>query len=84
MEDESLCYMSATEMAKMIRKKKVSPVEIIESILARIQRLNPKINAYCTPVAEKAKKDAKNAEEMLFRKEKLGPLHKRNSHNLWI
>lgn len=75
MEDESLCYMPATEMVKMIKRKKVSPVEIIESILTRIQRLNPKINAYCSLVAEKAKKDAKHAEEVLFRREKLGPLH---------
>jgi aspartyl-tRNA(Asn)/glutamyl-tRNA(Gln) amidotransferase subunit A len=47
----------------------------METILERIQRLNPSVNAYCTLVAEEAKKEAKRAEEALFRREELGLLH---------
>lgn len=75
MEDESVCYLSATEMVKMIKTKKISPVEIVQALLERIERLNPKINAYCTILADLAQREAKRAEEALFLGKELGILH---------
>ncbi len=46
MNSEDLCFTPATELAVAIRARKLSPVEIIEAILARIDALNPRLNAY--------------------------------------
>jgi len=75
MNETEICYLSAVEMAKAIRAKELSPVEIMGAVLNRIERINPKINAYCTIVAESAMKQAEQAEAMVTRGEKLGPLH---------
>src|SRR3989454_5099400 len=71
-----LCWLSGTELAALIRRKKVSPVEVVDAILTRIEKINPKINAYVTLDAEAARRDAKAAERALGRKgARLGPLH---------
>ncbi|OGL07204.1 MAG: amidase [Candidatus Rokubacteria bacterium RIFCSPLOWO2_02_FULL_68_19] len=75
MSDE-LCWMSATELAGAIKRKKVSPLEVIDAVLARIEKLNPTLNAYCTVTAEGARRQAKAAERALMKRgAKLGPLH---------
>ena len=70
-----LCFLSATEMAAAVKKKKLSPVEIVDALLARIEKVNPKVNAYCTVVPEMAREAAKKAETKVMRGEKVGPLH---------
>ncbi len=76
MADERLCWTPATELAALIRRKKVSPVEVLDAVLGRIERLNPKLNAFVTLTAAEARRDAKAAERALGRKgTKLGPLH---------
>ena len=75
MNETEICYLSVAEMVKAIKTKRLSPVEIMEAVLNRIERINPKINAYCTVVAESAMKQAEQAEAMVTRGEKLGPLH---------
>ena len=75
MNAREICCMSVVEMAEAIKKKRLSPVEIMDAILYRIERLNPKVNAYCTLVAEIARKQAIEAETAVMREEKLGPLH---------
>lgn len=70
-----LCFLSATEMAAAVKKKKLSPVEIVDALLARIEKVNPKVNAYCTVVPEMAREAAKKAETEVMRGEKVGPLH---------
>jgi len=75
MRDNEICYMSAINMVEAIKRKELSPVEIIKTMLDRIDRLNPKINAYCTVVAEEALKEAERAEVMVMRGEELGALH---------
>jgi aspartyl-tRNA(Asn)/glutamyl-tRNA(Gln) amidotransferase subunit A len=76
MNREELCYLPATRMAKAIRAGKLSPVEITRALLERIERVNPKINAYCTVTADVALKQAQQAEKALGKKKKdLGPLH---------
>jgi aspartyl-tRNA(Asn)/glutamyl-tRNA(Gln) amidotransferase subunit A len=70
-----LCYMPALELGKAIRAKKVSPVEVVDAVLARIERLNPLLNAYCTVTAAAARAEAKEAEAAVMRGEVLGALH---------
>jgi amidase len=73
--DSSICFMSAVEMAREIRAKKLSAREALAAHLKQIERVNPKVNAIVTLVAEMAEDAAAKADEMQARGEKLGPLH---------
>jgi len=75
MDELEICYLSAVEMASAIKTRRLSPVEIMAAVLHRIERLNPRVNAYCTLVAESAIEQARQAEARVMRKDKLGPLH---------
>lgn len=75
MNQEDLCYMPASKMAAAIREKKISPVEIVDALLNRIEALNPKLNAYVTLTAAAARRQARKAEQAVMKGEKLGPLH---------
>ena len=75
MTNEELCFTPATELARMIRAKSVSPVEITRAVLERVERLNPKLNAICTLTAESALDAARAAESAVMRGDLLGPLH---------
>ncbi|MCD6571149.1 MAG: amidase [Deltaproteobacteria bacterium] len=67
--------MSATELASAIKAKKLSPVEAVDAILKRIERINPKINAFVTLLADEARDAAKKAEQEIYEGKYLGPLH---------
>jgi len=54
MNDTDLAFASIEEIGKLFRKRKLSPVELTKLMLARIERLNPKLNAYITVTAELA------------------------------
>jgi Asp-tRNA(Asn)/Glu-tRNA(Gln) amidotransferase A subunit family amidase len=69
-----LCYTPATELARLYRAKKLSPVEVTDAVLARIERLNPKLNAYLTVTADHARELARAAEARATRGELRGPL----------
>src|SRR5947209_2975037 len=71
----SVCFMSAVEMARLIRTKKLSAREALAQHLKQIERVNPKVNAIVTLVPELAAGAAAKADEMQARNEKLGPLH---------
>jgi len=75
MDDLEICYLSVVDMAEAVKTRKLSPVEIMDAILSRIERLNPKVNAYCTLIAESARKQAVEAEAAVMRGEDLGALH---------
>jgi amidase len=72
---DELCAMTAIELAARIRRKDVSAREVMEAHLARIARVNPKVNAIVTLVPEKALAWAKEADERQARGEALGVLH---------
>ncbi|MGM9992401.1 MAG: amidase [Candidatus Bruticola sp.] len=57
-----ICDLRATELAKLIREKKLSPVEVTQAYLERIDKLNPKINAFITLDPEGALEQARQAE----------------------
>lgn len=68
-------WTSATELAQLIRRAKLSPVELVDALLARIERVNPTINAYCTVVADEARAAARAAETAARSGDDLGLLH---------
>ena len=73
---DDLCWLPATELAALIRRRKVSPVEVVNAVLDRIERLNPHLNAFVTLTADQARRDARAAERALGKRgATLGPLH---------
>src|ERR1700722_14666027 len=72
---DSICFMSAVEMARLIRTKKLSAREALAAHLKQIERVNPKVNAIVTLVPEMAAESAAKADEMQAQKKTLGPLH---------
>jgi len=72
---EEICFMPATELAARIRRRDLSPVEVVEAFLERIEERNARINAYVTVIGDEAREAAKEAERAITSGEDLGPLH---------
>jgi Asp-tRNA(Asn)/Glu-tRNA(Gln) amidotransferase A subunit family amidase len=70
-----LTFLSAVEMAARIRCKELSPVELLEAHLTRIEKLNPKLNAFIQVDTDRAKDHARAAEVAVSKRSPLGPLH---------
>ena len=70
-----LTFLPAVEMAEQIRQKKISPVELVEAHLTRIERLNPTLNAFVRLDAERARQAARAAQRAVSQSASLGPLH---------
>src|SRR5580692_9929969 len=70
-----ICFLTATEMADLIRRKKLSAREVMDAHLKQIERVNPKVNAIVTLVADQARENARKADEAQARGATLGPLH---------
>jgi amidase len=75
MPTDELCWTPARELARLIRTKQVSPVEMVAAVLERIARVNPRLGAYCTVTADAARGAARDAEAAVGRGASLGPLH---------
>ena len=75
MSDNEVVWTSALDLAARIRQKEISPVEIMEAVLARIEALNPRLNAFCLVAADQARAAARDAEVAVMKGEPLGPLH---------
>jgi aspartyl-tRNA(Asn)/glutamyl-tRNA(Gln) amidotransferase subunit A len=67
MADDDLVYAGIRELGRRFRTREVSPVELTDALLERIARLDPKLNAFVTVTAERARADAKTAEAALLR-----------------
>jgi aspartyl-tRNA(Asn)/glutamyl-tRNA(Gln) amidotransferase subunit A len=76
---DDLAYTSAAELARLIAGREVSPVEVVDGVLDRIERAQPVLNAFITICAEDARMAARAAEAAVMRGEAnsnpLGPLH---------
>ena len=70
-----LVHLTATEMAEMVRRKKLSPTELVRAHLDRIEQLNPQINALVSIDCDGALKLARAAETTVMRGNQLGALH---------
>jgi aspartyl-tRNA(Asn)/glutamyl-tRNA(Gln) amidotransferase subunit A len=75
MTSADLAYTPATELAALIRDRKLSPVELTRAVLDRVERLNPVVNAFCTLTPDLAVAAAREAERAVMKGEWRGPLH---------
>jgi len=73
--NNKICFLSAYEMAEKIKSQELSSQEITETIIERIEKVNPKINAYCTTTFELAREMAKKADREVKNNQKLSILH---------
>jgi amidase len=72
---DNLTYASATALAKAIREKQVSSLEVVDAYLQRIEAVNPQLNAVVQLTAETARMQARDADAALARGDLKGPLH---------
>jgi len=70
-----LCFTPATELRRLYRARKASPLEVIQAVFARIDAVNPALNAYVTLARESAFRAARQATAALKRGATLPPLH---------
>jgi amidase len=73
--ESEICFMRAAELARRIRAGELSAREVMEAHLAQIERVNSKVNAIVTLLADQAMKRAAAADEALARGEEVGPLY---------
>src|SRR3954447_1364341 len=72
---DDFAYTSAAELTRLIAARKVSPVEVVDAVLERIERAQPALNAFITVCGEEARAAANEADAAVMRGETLGPLH---------
>ncbi|MDP7085765.1 MAG: amidase, partial [Dehalococcoidia bacterium] len=75
MKKADIPFLTASDLAGLIKEREVSPVEAVEAYLDRIEALNDKLYAYLTVCREEALQAARESEKALARGEDLGPLH---------
>jgi aspartyl-tRNA(Asn)/glutamyl-tRNA(Gln) amidotransferase subunit A len=71
----SLHWASATESAARVAAGELSPVELLDAVLDRLDRTEPVLNAFVTVCAERARSEAAAAADAVARRDELGPLH---------
>jgi len=74
MDANEICGMTAVETAARVRAGELSPLEVVDAVLARMDALEPELHAFCTPTPELARRDARRVEQALQRGERTGPL----------
>lgn len=57
---EELSFMDATALAELVKNKEIQPIELVETVIDRIEKVNPQINAVVTPMYEEARRTAKS------------------------
>lgn len=73
--ESELAFLSIEQAARLLRRKEISPVELVAAALARIGRWNSNLCAFLTVLSEHARRQAKRAEREIQRGNALGPLH---------
>ncbi|MFC2012969.1 amidase [Chloroflexota bacterium] len=73
--DRELAFTPAYQLKELILKKQLSPVELLDAILRRVEEINPKLNAYLTLTREEAYQAARRAEKVITDGDTAGPLH---------
>lgn len=72
---QELCSLAIAEVCNLLRDRKISPVELTQICLERIERLNPKLNAFITVTSDSALDEARKAETEIQKGRWRGPLH---------
>ena len=75
MDSLELCFKSAGELSRLVASKELSPVEIIDAHLERIEATEGVLNSFITLLPEQAREAARRAEAQVQRGNYLGPLH---------
>jgi aspartyl-tRNA(Asn)/glutamyl-tRNA(Gln) amidotransferase subunit A len=70
--ESELVFLSIQQAARLLRRREISPVELVNAALARIERLNPSINAFVTVLVDRARKKARIAEIEFSRARRAG------------
>ncbi len=73
--DKELDFLTISEASELIESRKLSPVELAEAKLKRIEALEPQLNAFITLTADRAIDDARKAEDAIMGGKYRGPLH---------
>ncbi|HKV05399.1 MAG TPA: amidase [Candidatus Acidoferrales bacterium] len=73
--ESELAFLSIEQAAKLLRRKEISPVDLVDASLARIERWNSTLHSFLTVLAEQARRQAKAAEREFQRGRARGPLH---------
>src|SRR5258708_6072021 len=69
-----LHFKPAYELAAMIRRRELKPSELMTATIARIEKVNPRINAFVALRAEQAMDEARALDEKIAHNEELGPI----------
>jgi aspartyl-tRNA(Asn)/glutamyl-tRNA(Gln) amidotransferase subunit A len=72
---KEIAWASAAELARAVRQRQLSPVEIADALLARLEIVNPGINAYVHVDADRVRRRARDLESAVMRGDELGVLH---------
>ena len=75
MQNQDLTQLSVSQLGHLIQRRDVSPVEVAEAFIRRIDALEPRLNAFITRVDEHALQSAREAEEEILRGDYRGPFH---------
>ncbi|MEM7408361.1 MAG: amidase family protein [Pseudomonadota bacterium] len=75
MDPLDLCFTPATRLAALLRSRAVSPVDVVDAVLSRIDALEPELNAMTCVLHDQAREAARTAEAAIMRGEDRGPLH---------
>ena len=70
-----LHWLTIAEAARLIERRRLSPVELTDALLARIEELDPQLNAFLLPTFEKAREQARAAEREIMAGDYRGALH---------
>jgi len=70
-----LSFLSIEQAARLLGRREISPVDLVEASLGRIDRSNPSLRAFLTVLGEDARRQAKTAEREIHRGRSRGPLH---------
>src|SRR5699024_2745671 len=70
-----ISFLTATELGPLIKSRQLSPVELTKHILSRIDKIDPILYTFITPLPEFALQQAREAEDNIMRGEYKGPLH---------
>jgi aspartyl-tRNA(Asn)/glutamyl-tRNA(Gln) amidotransferase subunit A len=73
--NSDLHWLTIADAARLIERRQLSPVELTEALIARIETLDPQLNAFLLPTPEKAHEQARAAEHEIMAGRYRGPLH---------
>jgi aspartyl-tRNA(Asn)/glutamyl-tRNA(Gln) amidotransferase subunit A len=69
-----ICRMDAVTIAARVKAKELSPVEVVDAVLSRMDKLEPTLHAFCTPTPDLARETAKRIEQSMMAGNDVGPL----------